>query len=87
VTNDIYMIDCDLQVKVAMITTPVLVVFCITAAVSAFTLHDSQHRKLLVGSIGLGVSVALYGSPLVAMVSHCYFLFLNHNDQNRGTCL
>jgi hypothetical protein len=29
----------------------------------------------------------LYGSPLVAMVSHCYFLFLNHNDQNRGTCL
>lgn len=59
-----------LQVKVAMITVPVLVVFCITVAVSAFAIHDSSHRKLLVGSIGLGVSVALYGSPLVAMVSH-----------------
>ncbi|GAU48055.1 hypothetical protein TSUD_377290 [Trifolium subterraneum] len=55
------------KMKVALITTPVLVVFCITAAVSAFCLHDSPHRKLLVGSIGLGVSVALYGSPLVAM--------------------
>jgi solute carrier family 50 (sugar transporter) len=53
-----------------MITTPVLLVFCIVAAVSAFSFHDTAHRKLLVGSIGLGISVALYGSPLVAMVSH-----------------
>lgn len=55
------------KVKVAMIMTPVLLVFCIVAAVSAFSFHDTAHRKLLVGSIGLGVSVALYGSPLVAM--------------------
>lgn len=56
------------KVKVAMITTFVLAVFGVTAAVSAFALHDSPHRKLLVGSVGLCVSVALYGSPLVAMV-------------------
>ncbi|XP_058781465.1 bidirectional sugar transporter SWEET3-like isoform X1 [Vicia villosa] len=55
------------KVKVAMITTFVLAVFGVTAAVSAFVLHDSPHRKLLVGSVGLCVSVALYGSPLVAM--------------------
>ncbi|KAJ1395742.1 SWEET sugar transporter [Sesbania bispinosa] len=55
------------KVKVAMTTIPVLLVFCITAAVSAFAFHDSRHRKLLVGSLGLGVSVAMYGSPLVVM--------------------
>jgi len=73
-------------VKVAMIATPVLLVFCITAAVSTFSLHDTAHRKLLVGSIGLGVSVALYGSPLVAMVSN--FLLPHIQDsstKNRGT--
>jgi solute carrier family 50 (sugar transporter) len=63
-----------MKVKVAMITTPVLLVFCITAAVSTFFLHDTTHRKLLVGGIGLVVSVALYGSPLVAMVSYSFFL-------------
>lgn len=55
------------KVKVALITIPVLLVFCITAAVSAFAFQDNRHRKLLVGSLGLGVSVALYGSPLVAI--------------------
>ncbi|XP_057451092.1 bidirectional sugar transporter SWEET3-like [Lotus japonicus] len=55
------------KVKVAMITIPVLLVFCITAVVSVFAFHDSTHKKLLVGSLGLGVSVAMYGSPLVAM--------------------
>lgn len=59
-----------LQVKVGLITIPVVLVFCIIAAVSAFAFQDNRHRKLLVGSLGLGVSVALYGSPLVAMVSH-----------------
>ncbi|KAI5405661.1 hypothetical protein KIW84_052428 [Lathyrus oleraceus] len=55
------------MVKVAVISTFVVAVFCITAAVSVFALHETRRRKLLVGSIGLCVSVALYGSPLVAM--------------------
>ncbi|XP_027339099.1 bidirectional sugar transporter SWEET3-like [Abrus precatorius] len=55
------------KVKVAMTTVPVLLVFCITAVVSAFAFHDNRQRKLLVGSFGLGVSVAMYASPLVVM--------------------
>ncbi|KAI9077538.1 hypothetical protein K1719_025410 [Acacia pycnantha] len=55
------------KVQVAMTAIPVLIVFCITAIVSAFAFHDHRHRKLLVGSIGLVVSVAMYGSPLVVM--------------------
>ncbi|WVZ18155.1 hypothetical protein V8G54_005477 [Vigna mungo] len=55
------------KVKVAMTAIPVVLVFCIIAAVSAFAFHDSRHRKLLVGSFGLVVSVILYGSPLVVM--------------------
>lgn len=59
-----------MQVKVAMTAVPVLLVFCAIALVSAFAFPDHRHRKLLVGSAGLGVSVAMYASPLVAMVSH-----------------
>ncbi|XP_019415371.1 PREDICTED: bidirectional sugar transporter SWEET3-like isoform X2 [Lupinus angustifolius] len=55
------------KAKVAMIAIPILLVFCITVTVSAFAFHDNEHRKLLVGSVGLCVSVAMYGSPLVAM--------------------
>lgn len=59
-----------LQTKVAMIAVPVLIVFCVIAIASSFAYNDHRHRKLLVGSIGLGVSIAMYSSPLVAMVSH-----------------
>ncbi|XP_054789094.1 bidirectional sugar transporter SWEET3-like [Prosopis cineraria] len=55
------------KVQVAMTAIPVLLVFCITAIISAFAFHDHRHRKLLVGSIGLVVSIAMYGSPLVVM--------------------
>ncbi|XP_057721640.1 bidirectional sugar transporter SWEET3 [Arachis stenosperma] len=56
------------KVKVAMTTIPVLIVFCAIAIASAFAFPgDHGHRKLLVGSVGLGVSVAMYGSPLVVM--------------------
>nr|ACU24301.1 unknown [Glycine max] len=55
------------KVKVAMTAIPVLLVLSIIAAVSAFAFHDNHHRKLLVGSIGLGVSVTMYGSPLIVM--------------------
>ncbi|KAG5129254.1 hypothetical protein JHK84_035651 [Glycine max] len=54
-------------VKVAMTAVPVLIVFCVIAVVSAFVFPDHRHRKLLVGSIGLGVSIAMYASPLVVM--------------------
>ncbi|XP_027338949.1 bidirectional sugar transporter SWEET3 [Abrus precatorius] len=55
------------KVKVAMTVVPVLLVFCAIAIASAFAFIDHGHRKLLVGSIGLGVSVAMYASPLVVM--------------------
>ncbi|KAK6925950.1 SWEET sugar transporter [Dillenia turbinata] len=54
-------------VKIVMIVVPVLLAFCITALVSAFAFHDHRHRKVFVGSVGLVASVAMYGSPLVAV--------------------
>ncbi|KAI9096792.1 hypothetical protein K1719_025971 [Acacia pycnantha] len=55
------------KVKVALTAIPVIVLFCIIAIVSTFAFHDNKHRKLLVGSFGLGVSIAMYASPLVVM--------------------
>ncbi|KAG7973636.1 hypothetical protein I3843_06G007200 [Carya illinoinensis] len=55
------------KMKVAMIVTPVIVVFCTTSIISVFSFHDHHHRKLFVGSIGLVASVAMYGSPLVVV--------------------
>lgn len=48
----------------------VILVFCLTAILSAFVFHDHHHRKMFVGSIGLAASIAMYGSPLVVMVSN-----------------
>lgn len=53
-----------------MTAIPVIIVFCIIAVVSTFVFHDHRQRKLLVGCIGLVVSIAMYASPLVVMVSH-----------------
>ncbi|KZV43923.1 hypothetical protein F511_33601 [Dorcoceras hygrometricum] len=50
-----------------MLTIPVLLVFCLTAILSAFVIHDHHHRKMFVGSVGLAASIAMYGSPLVVM--------------------
>ncbi|WVY90430.1 hypothetical protein V8G54_035944 [Vigna mungo] len=55
------------QVKVAVTASAVLTVVGVIAIVSTFAIPDHRHRKLLVGSISLGVSIALYASPLVAM--------------------
>ncbi|TKY55996.1 Bidirectional sugar transporter SWEET3 [Spatholobus suberectus] len=55
------------KVKLTMTAIPVLIVFCVIAIVSSFAFPDHRHRKLFVGSIGLGVSIAMYGSPLVVM--------------------
>ncbi|KAF9671167.1 hypothetical protein SADUNF_Sadunf12G0019300 [Salix dunnii] len=54
-------------IKVAITVIPVILVFCITATISAFALHDRHHRKIFVGSVALAASVAMYGSPLVAV--------------------
>ncbi|KAG8381167.1 hypothetical protein BUALT_Bualt06G0094200 [Buddleja alternifolia] len=53
--------------KVAMLTIPVILLCCLIAILSALVFHDHPHRKAFVGSIGLVASVAMYGSPLVAM--------------------
>lgn len=55
------------KIKVAITVIPVILVFCITAAISAFALHDHHHRKVFVGSVALVASVAMYGSPLVVV--------------------
>ncbi|KAG6389843.1 hypothetical protein SASPL_151317 [Salvia splendens] len=53
--------------KVAMMTLPVVLLSSSVVLLSAFAFHDHHHRKAFVGSIGLVASVAMYGSPLVAM--------------------
>lgn len=55
-----------------MTAAAVLTVVGVIGIVSTFGIPDHRHRKLLVGSISLGVSIALYASPLVAMVSHSW---------------
>ncbi|KAH7854305.1 hypothetical protein Vadar_012263 [Vaccinium darrowii] len=56
-----------LHKKVALMTVPVILVFFITATISAFGFHDHHHRKVFVGIAGFIASVAMYGSPLVVM--------------------
>ncbi|KAF7147978.1 hypothetical protein RHSIM_Rhsim03G0199300 [Rhododendron simsii] len=53
--------------KVAMMIVPAILVFCVTATISAFLLHGHHHRKVFVGSVGLIASMAMYSSPLVVM--------------------
>ncbi|BAT82208.1 bidirectional sugar transporter SWEET3-like [Vigna umbellata] len=55
------------KVKVAIPAAAVLTVVGVIAIVSTFAISDHRHRKLLVGSVSLGVSIALYASPLVVM--------------------
>ncbi|KAK6262450.1 hypothetical protein QUC31_008266 [Theobroma cacao] len=54
-------------IKVGVITTPVILVSCIIAIISAFVFHDHHHRKAFVGTVGLVASVAMYCAPLVAV--------------------
>jgi solute carrier family 50 protein (sugar transporter) len=56
--------------KVAVSVTTVIIGFCTTAIISALAFHDHHHRKVFIGSIGIVASVAMYGSPLVVVVSH-----------------
>lgn len=65
----------ELQMKVAVATSFIVIAFSITALVSAYAFHDHHHRKVFVGSVGLLVSSAMYGSPLVAVVSQHYYYY------------
>ncbi|PPS14064.1 hypothetical protein GOBAR_AA06527 [Gossypium barbadense] len=56
-------------IKAGTITTMVMVIFTVTAIISAFVFHDHHHRKVFVGTIGLVASVAMYAAPLVVVVS------------------
>ncbi|KAG6745632.1 hypothetical protein POTOM_050130 [Populus tomentosa] len=56
------------EMKVAITVIPVILVFCITAAISLFSFHDHHHRKIFVGSVALVTSVVMYGSPLVVVL-------------------
>jgi solute carrier family 50 protein (sugar transporter) len=58
-----------LQKLVVMMVSPILTIFGTAVFFSSFSMHTHQMRKVFVGSIGLVVSVLMYGSPLVAVVS------------------
>lgn len=73
-----------LQKMALLLVVPVVVLFTLTAIVSRFVLHDHQHRKVLVGSIGLVASMSMYSSPLVAVV--CSFLVLLYNFKLLQEC-
>ncbi|TYJ06999.1 hypothetical protein E1A91_A12G273200v1 [Gossypium mustelinum] len=55
------------KIKAGTITTMVMVIFTVTAIISAFVFHDHHHRKVFVGTIGLVASVAMYAAPLVVV--------------------
>ncbi|KAL4346676.1 hypothetical protein GQ457_17G024420 [Hibiscus cannabinus] len=55
------------KIKAGGITMVVVLIFSVTALVSAFVFHDHHHRKVLVGSVGLVASVAMYAAPLVVV--------------------
>ncbi|KAM1054801.1 hypothetical protein ACFX2I_002104 [Malus domestica] len=54
-------------IKVTATVIPAIVVFCITAIISAAVFHDHQHRKVFVGSVAIVASVSMYASPLVVV--------------------
>ncbi|KAM1070286.1 hypothetical protein ACFX13_002152 [Malus domestica] len=54
-------------IKVTATVIPAIVVFCITAIISAVVFHDHQHRKVFVGSVAIVASVSMYASPLVVV--------------------
>ncbi|KAJ6969774.1 hypothetical protein NC653_034352 [Populus alba x Populus x berolinensis] len=63
-----YMLEFSTLKKVAITMIPVILVFCITAAISLLSFHDHHHRKIFVGSVALVTSVVMYGSPLVVVL-------------------
>ncbi|XP_043705121.1 bidirectional sugar transporter SWEET3-like [Telopea speciosissima] len=56
-----------MQRIVILMVVGLIIVISITILVSASILRDHHHRKVFVGSIGLVVATAMYGSPLVVV--------------------
>ncbi|KAK3213051.1 hypothetical protein Dsin_017757 [Dipteronia sinensis] len=57
------------QIKTTAVVIPVLLMFVITSAISVLVFHNHHNWKEFVGSVGLVACVAMYGSPLVVVVS------------------
>ncbi|XP_022738645.1 bidirectional sugar transporter SWEET3-like [Durio zibethinus] len=55
------------KIKAGVIATTVILLFSITAIISALVFHDHHHRKVFVGTVGLVASVAMYAAPLVVV--------------------
>ncbi|XVF53440.1 hypothetical protein PTKIN_Ptkin05aG0099600 [Pterospermum kingtungense] len=55
------------KIKAGVIATIVILVFSVTAIISAFLFHDHHHRKVFVGIVGLVSSVSMYAAPLVVV--------------------
>lgn len=53
--------------KVAILMTAITLLFVSCATTSALVFDEHHHRKILIGSIGLVASVAMYCSPLVVV--------------------
>lgn len=58
-----------MQKKVILKMVGVVAVFLCVGMISTFVLKTHHLRKFFVGCIGLVASIAMYASPLVAMVT------------------
>ena len=65
------LIVCNFVVQVTMVRTivGVMLVFASISTVSLLALRDQKHRKMLVGTSGMIVTVVMYASPLSIIVS------------------
>ena len=54
------------------IAAGVFVMFATIAIISFCVVHDHEHKKVLVGTVGIIATVILYASPLSIIVSILY---------------
>ena len=54
------------------IVASVFVMFVTIAIISLCVVHDHEHKKVLVGTVGMIATVILYASPLSIIVSILY---------------
>ena len=61
------------------IVAGVFVMFVTIAIISLCVVHDHEHKKVLVGTVGMIATVILYASPLSIIVSILYIalIFIN----------
>lgn len=67
--NNYFVCDEIMQKRVAIIFAGVILVFAVIAIITVFALHNHADRKLFIGIISLFASMAMYTSPIVAVVS------------------